>query len=98
MTDHVLGALVGGVWNLASLWCLMQVVRAWLGPQPSTRRAVLWLLVKFPLLYLLIFVLLRSPTISIVGFGIGFSMVLLAVMGWLIRQTVQTSPARPHGR
>ena len=98
MGNPVLGVLAGATWNLASLWCLTRLLRAWLGPQPSRRRVLLWLLVKFPLLYLLVFLLLRQPAISVVGFGVGFSLALLVVVGWLLRQAVQMSPIRPHGR
>lgn len=98
MNDHWLGALAGALWNLASVWCLIQLLQAWMGPHPSRRRALLWLLVKFPLLYLLVFVLLRHPAISIVGFGVGFSLVLVIMVGWLLRQAVQMAPIHPHGR
>ena len=70
------GVLAGGLWNLASLWCLAQLLAAWLGARPSRRRAILWLSVKFPLLYLAAFTLLRQPGFSLVGFGVGFSIVL----------------------
>ena len=79
-----LGMLVGGVWNLASLWCLSRLLQAWLGPQPSRRRAIGWVLLKFPLLYLALFGLLSHSMVSAVGFGAGFSLVLLMMLGWWI--------------
>ena len=79
----LVGVLAGGAWNLASLWCLTQLVRAWLGPQPSRRRAIIWLAVKFPLLYAAIFLMFHRGMVSIVGFSIGFSVVLMAAIGWL---------------
>ena len=30
----------GGAWNLASLFCLAHMLKAWLGPMPSQRRAI----------------------------------------------------------
>ncbi len=78
----VLGVAAGGAWNLTSLWCLMRLMQAWLGPHPSRTRAIVWLLVKFPLLYLLAVVCLSRASISLVGFGIGFSVVLMIVLGW----------------
>ena len=39
-----------------------------------------WLLVKFPLLYLLAFALLRGSSVSLVGFGAGFSAVLVVML------------------
>ena len=91
----LLGVLAGGAWNLASLWCLRQLVRAWLGPQPSRPRVIGWLLVKFPFLYYLIFLMLRSGVVSSVGFGIGFSVVLAAAMGGLLWRAQRTVA---HGR
>ena len=80
-TTIAVGAAAGAAWNVASLWCLAQLLHAWLGPAPSTRRAVVWLVVKFPLLYGLTFVMLWHQAISVVGFGIGFSVVLVAAIG-----------------
>jgi hypothetical protein len=93
------GVLVGAAWNFASLWCLARMLAAWLGPRASRRRALSWLLVKFPLLYLLGFVILRDRSVSIVGFGIGFTIVLAAA---LVALTVRTqrllAPVKSHGR
>ncbi len=74
--------LIGGAWNLASLWCLARMLRAWLGPHPSRRRVIGWLLVKFPLLYAAIVLLLVQASVSALGFGIGFTVVLLTAMTW----------------
>ena len=99
MSDRVLlGLIAGAMWNLASLWCLKQMLQGWLGPNPSRRRAVLWLLVKFPLLYALAVLLLRSPSVSLAAFGAGFSLVLLVVIGWAAVQAQRPVTLRPHGR
>ncbi len=92
------GVLAGGLWNLTSLWCLAQLLRAWLGPKPSQRRAIGWLLVKFPFLYVGIFFLMRHPAVSLLGFGIGFTVVLVVAVGVLAFQTRQTVVARADGR
>jgi len=92
------GIICGGLWNLASLWCLTQLLDAWLGPHPSRRRAVLWLLVKFPLLYLLIFTALRQPAIALAGFGIGFTLVLVAAVGVLASSAQRRTTVRANGR
>jgi len=77
----IAGVLAGAAWNLASLWCLSRMLAAWLGPRRSSRRALGWLLVKFPLLYVLAFVMLRSGSVSLVGFGIGFGAWEIAPFG-----------------
>ena len=77
------GVLIGGIWNLASLWCLSQLLAAWLGPRPSQRWAILWLSVKFPLLYLAAFAVMRQPGLSLIGFGVGFSLVLVIAVASL---------------
>ncbi|GEM_PF-6046354 len=82
-TKIVVGALAGAAWNGASLWCFAQLVQAWVGPRPSRRRAIGWLLVKFPVLYAMIFLMLWSGRVSWVGFSVGFSIVLVAAIGWL---------------
>lgn len=89
-----LGVVAGGVWNLTSLWCLVHLLNAWLVPLPVAsaeggsaprrrpwwrRQGVGWLLVKFPLLYAIAVIVLRVPAVSIVGFGIGFTVVLLVM-------------------
>lgn len=79
----VLGMLAGGAWNLVNLYCLARLLRAWLGPQRSTRRVAAWLLAKFGVLYVMVFWLLRLPTVSPVGFGLGFTVVLITAV-WLL--------------
>ena len=96
-----LDLFIGGVWNLASLWCLAQLLSAWLGPQPSQRRAIAWLLVKFPGLYVLAFMLIWKQLVAPVGFGVGFTMVLVMLVGWYIAnlpRLIAPSVTRAHGR
>ena len=102
------GIMAGAAWNAASLWCLTHLLRAWLGPTPSRRRALGWLMIKFPLLYLLAFALISNPHVSVVGFGVGFTLVLLGGLAWYARHLQRMEPhrdvpcgdtgARPHGR
>lgn len=79
-----LGAAAGGGWNLVSLWCLVQLLNAWLGPRASRRRATLWAIVKFPALYLLAFGLFQIPGVSPLGFAIGFTAILIAAAAALV--------------
>lgn len=74
------GVFAGGIWNLANFWCLTRLLSAWLGPQQSRRRVIGWLLVKCPLLYGAAFALLSHPAVSVIGFSIGFTVVLVSVM------------------
>lgn len=97
MSNFVLGMAAGALWNLASLWCLARLLNAWLGPTPSTRRVVGWLCVKFPLLYALIVLLFQVPALSPAGFGVGFSLVLIAAGALLARGAVRPV-ASPHVR
>ena len=91
-----LGVMAGGLWNAASLWCLSGVLQAWLGPHPSRRRVIGWLLLKFPLLYLVLLGLTGHARMSMVGFGVGFSLVLLIILGWLIARA-QAPIVHSHG-
>ncbi len=84
------GIVAGILWNVASLWCLTRMLGAWLGPQPSRRRAIGWLLIKFPLLYLGAYVLLRHA-VSPIGFSIGFSLALIGALAWFV-----ACAQRPH--
>ena len=91
------GALAGGAWNLASLWCFNRLLQVWLAPIPSRRRVALWVCVKFPLLYLLAGLLLYRRAVSLLGFGIGFTVVLAIALIWWARQAARLVPVR-HGR
>ncbi|MBI4343349.1 MAG: hypothetical protein HY601_00855 [Candidatus Omnitrophica bacterium] len=102
MSEHLvsqaLGILLGGVWNLASLWCLARLLAAWLGPGHSTRRALGWLLVKFPALYALAFLLWQRRIVEPLWFGVGFTLVLVGALITLAARAPALSLGRPHGR
>ncbi len=93
----VTGLLAGGVWNLVNLWCLSRLLNAWVTPHASRRRALGWLLVKFPLLYGLIVLLVRTPSVSLVGFSLGFTAILAVAVGWFAFPITRMM-AQPHGR
>lgn len=97
-TRVAVGTAVGGVWNLANLWCLTRLLGAWLGPSHSRRRAIVWTVVKFPLLYGVAFWLLAVAKVSVVGFGVGFTIVLGVALGWLAMQAQRMASAGFHGR
>ena len=93
-----IGVLAGGAWNLASVWTFGHVLRAWLGPMRSHKRALLWLLVKFPLLYLLAIGLLHNLRVSAIGFGIGFTVVMVAIVVKFACQAWSRSTPSSHVR
>lgn len=82
-----LGVAAGGAWNLASLWCLSRILEAWIGPAPSTKRVVAWLLVKFLILYVAVYILISRAAVSLVGFSIGFTVVLIAALVLLVMRS-----------
>lgn len=92
------GIIIGGAWNLVNLWSLARMLDAWLGPRRSQRRTITWLLIKFPLLYTAMFLLLRHPAVSVIGFGIGFTVVLAATVIRLALDAQHVTMVRPHGR
>ncbi len=98
MSNVLLGIAAGAAWNLASFWCLIRLLGAWLGPKPSTKHAVAWLLVKFPLLYALIVLLFRIPSLSPAGFGAGFSLVLVIAVAVIFRNGVRSRGPSVYAR
>jgi len=92
------GVLAGGLWNVANLWCLMRLLSTWLTPQPSTRRVLAWAAIKFPLLYLIAVAIFRYLSVSLVGFGIGFTVVLGSAVAVLAIHARQLVRPIAHGR
>jgi len=79
--EVALSILAGGLWNVANVWCLARALGVWLNPHPAPRRQQIgWFIVKFPLLYAAVFGLVQCPGISLVGFGIGFLVVIIAAV------------------
>ncbi|MDP3703325.1 MAG: ATP synthase subunit I [Candidatus Omnitrophota bacterium] len=79
--ETALGILAGGLWNVANVWCLARALGVWLSPKLAPRRhQVGWFIVKFPLLYAVLFGLVQLPGISLMGFGIGFLIVIMAAV------------------
>ena len=93
----VIGLLAGGVWNLANFWCLSRLLSVWVTPRASRRRALGWLLVKFPLLYGLLVLLVQMPSVSLVGFSLGFTAILAVAVGRCALPITRVM-VQPHGR
>ncbi len=82
MTDRdafTVGLAAGGAWSWVNLWCLQRALRVWLSPSPRFWVAAVWIAAKL-LLYGLAVVLLLRPRLSPVGFGIGFTFVVLGAI------------------
>ena len=75
-----LGVLAGSIWHLASFWCLGRLVGAWIKPGRPKQYTVGLILLKFPALYILAFIILSNHSVSPIAFGVGFSAVLLAAI------------------
>lgn len=99
MTNSLIAGMVAGAaWNAANLWCLSHLVFSWLGPKPSKRRALGWLVIKFPVLYVLVFAYLTHPAGSVAGFGLGFTLLLASAAVWFAVRAQRLVAVRPHGR
>jgi len=105
MTDRIVtvlplaaGVLAGGLWNAANLWCLSQALGSWLAPGQTRRRQIGWFVVKFPLLYAVAFGLLQIPGFSLIGFGIGFTIVLGSAVLLALKGSQPQRALASHGR
>lgn len=79
-TYTALAVFSGGVWGIVNLIFLSAVVRSAIRPEGiDTARLIVALLVKFPLLYLAGYALLKVPQFSPLNLLIGFS-ICLAVL------------------
>ena len=81
MSSFTIGLICGAAWNAANFWCLTRLLAAWVGPRRSQPRAIGWVLVKLAVVYPSAFLLLRHPQVSPIGFGLGFTLVLLIGIG-----------------
>ena len=90
--------LAGGLWNLASLWCLTRLLGVWLRPDPSRNRLLGWLALKSAWLALLIGAVLRAPWLSFIGFGIGFTIMLIIIVASFALPSRRLLTGQSHGR
>ena len=98
MTDRFLfGLLAGAAWNAASLWCLSRLLGSWLGPSPSRRRVAAWLALKITL-YGTAWKVIAQPAVSLIGFGLGFTVVLVAALAWALVRAQRTALVRTYVR
>ena len=93
-----LGLLAGAAWSALNFWCLAKALPVWLDGRRSPRRSLVWFIVKFPLLYLLLFVILACPAIAPLGFGVGFLIILAVAAAACVSWRPMLTPVSPHGR
>jgi hypothetical protein len=85
-TNFALGILVGCAWGIGNFYALTLVLTAVLRPDTiNKQRAYILAAIKFPLLYVIGFFILRSgwfePVSLIVGFSLLFLVILLKAAG-----------------
>lgn len=73
----IVGILFGGLWGAANAAVLGLAARTWMRAQEFRWPSLLWLLIKFPVLYAAAWLMLRQPQCSPAGFAIGFTVVLV---------------------
>lgn len=86
----IVGAAAGALWNLLNLWGLRRLSAVWMERGTSRGRAFAWVLVKFPCWYAVAVWLLTQSRVSPVGFGIGFTAVLVVAAILAMRASVLT--------
>ena len=93
------GILAGLLWGLANLWALARLLKTWVSPKRSRSswRVVGWLAAKFALLYPLAALFLKNVPGAAVGFGVGFTVMLVGVLAYVSRTAPRTVSVR-HGR
>ena len=85
-TMFALGYLIGATWSVANFWMLGRLIRSVLTPQEvAPRLTAAFAAVKFPVLYVGGYLLLRSewfsPVALLSGFATLFLVVLLKALG-----------------
>lgn len=80
------GVFVGCLWGVANFIALIAVLTAFVTPEKVNRRRALWLAaVKFPVIYGIGYLILRSgwfaPVALLVGFSLLFTVTLLKALG-----------------
>ncbi len=88
MSRDLTGILLGSAWQLGNLWCLARLLSSWVGRNTSRRRTLLWLVIKVPLLYGLLILVLRGEQVSLVGFSVGVIATLLICLAWYARRGI----------
>jgi len=86
---YSLGIFVGSIWGCANLWFIKQFVVGYVTPgQRDAKKLAILAVIKFPVLYIVGFLILRLAWFPVSAFVIGFSLVfaviLLKALGKLI--------------
>lgn len=86
---QVLSVFFGMIWGMVNLYFLALLVRSTIRPEGIDKMAALgFIIIKFPLLYLSGYFLLKISELSLIGLLIGFSslfaVIILKVLGRVI--------------
>ncbi len=75
------GLVIGSILNIINFWFIKALVTTWLSTKPAQLvKVALLVFVKFPLLYGVGFLILKSGIISAVSFLCGFSLLFLVLI------------------
>ena len=97
MSREWTSVFLGAAWQWANFWCLARLLTSWLGQRTARRSTLLWLVIKVPLLYGLLILLLRSPRVSLVGVSIGVIATLPLCLAWYARRRLVMAKLSAHG-
>lgn len=79
--DYAWGLLIGCAWGMGNFWALTRVITAVVTPgEVDRRRAYILAAVKFPVLYVAGYYILRSDWFSPISLLTGFSILFIVVV------------------
>ncbi len=84
--QYAAGFLVGAAWSLVNLWFIRGLIKEVISPNPARKNvAAIFVLLKFPLLYVGGYFILASEWFSVasllIGFSLMFGVIILKVLG-----------------
>jgi len=75
------GILAGVLWGCANLWFIRQFIINYITPgDRNSKKLVLFMAIKFPVLYGLGFLILKVGLFPVVSFVIGFSLIFMVIL------------------
>ena len=90
--NYSLGIFIGLLFSCANLWAIMWFVRRTITlEQRKTKSIVLIALVKFPVLYLVGYLILKSEIVPVASLLVGFSLVFVIIVLKVLGRLIQSS-------